>query len=134
MPIGGGPIRPGTLARFTERFASAKFSPKTYIPCYGLAESTLFVTGFSDHSTPLVTRFDAAKLTDGVAEVSTSPDAIELVSCGLAAPLHEVKITLYSSLKWSGVNRQTAHLPQKANLRAKRSALRWLRSTLRNQA
>ena len=37
-----GPIR---CARFTERFAPYGFRPETHYPCYGMAETTLIVTG-----------------------------------------------------------------------------------------
>lgn len=42
---GAEPIRPATLHRFTERFAAHGFRPEAFLPCYGLAEATLIVTG-----------------------------------------------------------------------------------------
>lgn len=42
---GAEPIRPATLQRFTERFAAHGFRPESFLPCYGLAEATLIVTG-----------------------------------------------------------------------------------------
>jgi len=42
---GAEPIRPETVARFRERFGPFGFRPDAFYPCYGLAESTLFVTG-----------------------------------------------------------------------------------------
>ena len=42
---GAEPIRPATLERFAEAFAPAGFRSSAFLPCYGLAESTLFVTG-----------------------------------------------------------------------------------------
>jgi len=42
---GAEPIRPGTIDRFSARFASVGFRPEAFYPCYGMAESTLFVTG-----------------------------------------------------------------------------------------
>ncbi len=43
---GAEPIRPQTLETFAEAFASCGFDREAFLPCYGLAESTLFVTGF----------------------------------------------------------------------------------------
>jgi 1-acyl-sn-glycerol-3-phosphate acyltransferase len=42
---GAEPVRPETLVAFTSTFASHGFAPKAWIPCYGLAEATLFVSG-----------------------------------------------------------------------------------------
>ena len=42
--IGGEMVRAETLARFSETFAVTGFSPKAFLPSYGLAESTLAVT------------------------------------------------------------------------------------------
>lgn len=42
---GAEPIRASTIARFTERFAPLGFRAQAFYPCYGMAESTLFITG-----------------------------------------------------------------------------------------
>jgi acyl-CoA synthetase (AMP-forming)/AMP-acid ligase II len=42
---GAEPIRASTIARFTERFAPIGFRAQAFYPCYGMAESTLFITG-----------------------------------------------------------------------------------------
>ena len=42
---GAEPIRSSTIARFSERFASHGFRAAAFYPCYGMAESTLFITG-----------------------------------------------------------------------------------------
>jgi acyl-CoA synthetase (AMP-forming)/AMP-acid ligase II len=42
---GAEPIRAETLRRFTDAFAPFGFSDRAHYPCYGLAESTLIVTG-----------------------------------------------------------------------------------------
>ncbi|KKO10739.1 hypothetical protein LCGC14_0022220 [marine sediment metagenome] len=42
---GAEKIRPGTLARFAHRFSVSGFRRRSLFPCYGLAESTLFVSG-----------------------------------------------------------------------------------------
>lgn len=42
---GAEPVRAQTMLRFAQRFSSSGFSIKAFYPCYGLAESTLFVTG-----------------------------------------------------------------------------------------
>ncbi|GAA2658026.1 AMP-binding protein [Streptomyces lunalinharesii] len=42
---GAEPVRPATLTRFADRFAPHGFRPQAFLPCYGLAEATLIVTG-----------------------------------------------------------------------------------------
>jgi acyl-CoA synthetase (AMP-forming)/AMP-acid ligase II len=42
---GSEPVRPQTIERFITAFSSCGFSPQAFFPCYGLAESTLFVSG-----------------------------------------------------------------------------------------
>ena len=42
---GAEPIRADTIARFTEAFAVAKLHQHVIMPCYGLAEATLMVSG-----------------------------------------------------------------------------------------
>lgn len=42
---GAEPINHAVLERFTEKFAPVGFNPDAFLPCYGLAESTLIVTG-----------------------------------------------------------------------------------------
>lgn len=42
---GAEPIRASTLQRFRDTFGPHGFAPNTFLPCYGLAESTLLVTG-----------------------------------------------------------------------------------------
>jgi amino acid adenylation domain-containing protein len=42
---GAEPIRPETLDRFCEAFRETGFRREAFVPCYGLAEATLLVTG-----------------------------------------------------------------------------------------
>ena len=42
---GSEPLRPGTMDAFRRTFAAAGLRPSVFVPCYGLAEATLFVSG-----------------------------------------------------------------------------------------
>ena len=42
---GAEPVRPDTLDRFAHAFAPAGFRREAFLPCYGLAEATLLVSG-----------------------------------------------------------------------------------------
>lgn len=47
------PVRASTVQRFCQRFAMSGFAPRSFYPSYGLAESTLFVTGVKYGSGPV---------------------------------------------------------------------------------
>lgn len=93
--IGAEMIRPETLRNFAEKFASAGFDENAFLPCYGLAESTLAVT-FSkigegcksiqvDSKTLIDKRMAARLQTEGRKQN-------EFVNCGRPLPGHIVKI------------------------------------------
>lgn len=42
---GAEPVRRATLDRFAERFAPHGFDPRVWLPCYGMAEATLLISG-----------------------------------------------------------------------------------------
>ncbi|MFF9051924.1 fatty acyl-AMP ligase [Streptomyces erythrochromogenes] len=86
---GAEPVRADSMQRFSEEFASAGFRPETIVPVYGLAESTLLVSG-APLAQPWVFRaFDESELERGTAvSVSDdSPGARVLVSCGTSRSL-----------------------------------------------
>lgn len=79
---GGEPVRPKTIAAFVERFGPCGFKGEAFYPCYGLAEATLFVTGGSRDSPPVVRTFAAPALAAGEARAVQNDDGRELVSSG----------------------------------------------------
>jgi acyl-CoA synthetase (AMP-forming)/AMP-acid ligase II/alkylation response protein AidB-like acyl-CoA dehydrogenase len=87
---GAEPVDAATLARFAERFAGAGFSARALLPGYGLAESTLYVTGTPVDEPPTVLRADARALAgDLVTEAADGSDGgvRELVSSGVVRGL-----------------------------------------------
>lgn len=74
--VGAEPVREETLDRFASAFESCGFAREAFLPCYGLAESTLLVSG--EKQTPL----------PHVIEKNNS----RFVSCGLAAFDLDVRI------------------------------------------
>jgi acyl-CoA synthetase (AMP-forming)/AMP-acid ligase II/acyl carrier protein len=51
---GAEPINAGTIDRFCDIFGASGFRRESFYPCYGLAESTLIVTGGERTSAPIV--------------------------------------------------------------------------------
>lgn len=88
---GAEPVLAATLDRFCARFERCGFGPETFVPCYGLAESTLIVTGAPFGRGPRGGAFDPQALASGV--LSSSPSGRRLVGSGLPAhPEVEVRI------------------------------------------
>ncbi len=91
---GAEPIRPATLDAFAKRFAKFGFERSSFIPCYGMAETTLMVTGGPREGSPVVKSFNGAKIDKKIVEEvpSDHSDARELVGCGRVLPGETVKI------------------------------------------
>lgn len=90
---GAEPVRASTLRAFSERFAPYGFNPDAHLPCYGLAEGTLIITGKPHEQPPKILEFDAAELEAGRAVIlEDSERSMPLVSSGVTDDLHEVKI------------------------------------------
>jgi 8-amino-7-oxononanoate synthase len=64
---GAEPVRAETIEAFSEAFAVSGFRRRAFYPCYGLAESTLMVTGGMKFEEPVVRSFDAESIETGVA-------------------------------------------------------------------
>lgn len=80
---GAEPVRPETLRRFGERFAAWGFRPESLYPSYGLAESTVFVSGGIPQQVPLIRTFSQAGLLQQRAlPAAQADDRRELVSLG----------------------------------------------------
>ncbi len=91
---GAEPIRTATLEKFTERFAPVGFRREAMYPCYGMAETTLLVTG-RDKSKPTVIRTFVGKALDEhriEAVPEDHPDARKLIGCGRVLPEEQLRI------------------------------------------
>ncbi|MSP25495.1 MAG: fatty acyl-AMP ligase [Myxococcales bacterium] len=92
LGCGAEPIHADTLSRFAARFQHCGLRPEALLPCYGLAEATLAVTFAALDEPLIVERIDKRAMERGVAETTSSDDALELVSCGKTFPGHELAI------------------------------------------
>ena len=83
---GAEPVRADTLERFSRRFASVGFNAKTFYPCYGMAEATLFVSGGTAGRGALVKPVDAQVLERHRAQAPNASSVLRrnLVGCGFA--------------------------------------------------
>ena len=91
---GAEPLRPETLDDFCARFAPTGFRRETFLPCHGMAEATLMVTGGSHDRVPPIRWFDDASLRTRRVRAA-APDAAGArphVSCGRPTTEHEICI------------------------------------------
>jgi acyl-CoA synthetase (AMP-forming)/AMP-acid ligase II len=80
---GAEPVRAATLEAMAERFAPVGFRRGMWMPCYGMAETTLLVTGAPLGGGPVIRDFDADALTRNEAVPRQGPDGVRrLVSSG----------------------------------------------------
>ncbi|WP_330180091.1 fatty acyl-AMP ligase [Nocardia sp. NBC_01503] len=89
---GAEPIRPESMRRFADAFAASGFRPEAIVPMYGLAESTLMVSGTSSQSPWILRDFDTESLARGIVrEVPEgSANCRTLVGCGSSHDLDVV--------------------------------------------
>ncbi|NET64124.1 MAG: AMP-binding protein [Moorea sp. SIO1G6] len=59
---GAEPVRASTLERFAQKFAPCGFRREAFYPCYGMAETTLLVTGGLKDQPPVVREFEGEAL------------------------------------------------------------------------
>lgn len=92
---GAEPVRAHTLQKFTDTFSGCGFRKEAFLPCYGLAENTLIVTGGHQSSRPVIREFDTAELANNVAKAvsaSTSSQGSLLVGSGSPVGDQEVLV------------------------------------------
>jgi len=91
---GAEPIRSSTLSDFSRKFEEVGFNSQVFYPCYGMAETTLIVTGKVATEKPTLKSFDNDSLHEHRV-VPVSPDARgarTLVGCGQVFPNEDVAI------------------------------------------
>lgn len=80
---GAEPVRAETIEQFAQAFKPCGFNPQAFYPCYGMAETTLFVTGGYKNDYPVVKSVDARALEQNKIEAVTKGNTIrKIVSCG----------------------------------------------------
>jgi acyl-CoA synthetase (AMP-forming)/AMP-acid ligase II len=85
--LGGEPVRAATLDRFSQAFARCGFRREALFPGYGLAESTVMVTGGPAGHRPMILQLDPVELAAGRARPAEPGDGgRELVGCGRVHP------------------------------------------------
>jgi acyl-CoA synthetase (AMP-forming)/AMP-acid ligase II len=83
-----------TLDRFAEYFAPCGFRREAFLPCYGLAEATLLVTGGPRSRPPVITHVVSSGIEQNQVIISANSEnnARTMVSCGHDMHNQKVKI------------------------------------------
>lgn len=91
---GAEPVRAQTLEQFAATFASCGFRREAFFPCYGMAETTLIVSGGLKIAPPVQQPFEQIALAQNqvVLTVENGVGEKTLVSCG--QPLHDMQIVI----------------------------------------
>ncbi len=98
---GAEPVRASTLEQFTAKFSSVGFRHEAHFPCYGMAETTLIVTGGPQPLPPVIRTFDSRQLdARSVKRVAEDdPEGRALVGCGHILPNEKILIVDTQSLE-----------------------------------
>jgi acyl-CoA synthetase (AMP-forming)/AMP-acid ligase II len=70
------------MEQFAATFEPCGFRPEAFYPCYGMAETTLFVTGGMKTASPVVESVAAEALEQNRVVASIDQNARKIVSCG----------------------------------------------------
>ena len=107
---GAEPVRPETLKKFSKTFEPSGFSNRAFYPCYGMAETTLLVTGGIRAEDPVIYNVDGNALARN--QIVPSPSVTEdsnnnkaLVGCGHSWFDQKVRIVDPETLTGCAANR-----------------------------
>src|SRR6478736_1111467 len=95
---GAEPVKAQVIDAFIAKFSPYGFRAEAFYPCYGLAESTLFVTGGSPAAPVVKLGVDTEELRHGRA-VELTDSATRLVGCGHTNQAQVVRIVDPESLR-----------------------------------
>ncbi|MDA3921707.1 MAG: fatty acyl-AMP ligase [Salinisphaera sp.] len=94
---GAEPVRAETLHAFADRFAPYGFREEAFLPCYGMAETTLLISGGPPGRALIVRNrpsmpSDSSTALSGLSDGPSPPPPLRVVSCGQVAQHHELII------------------------------------------
>ncbi|MCW8093457.1 fatty acyl-AMP ligase [Alteromonas sp. ASW11-130] len=87
---GSEPVCPQTIRAFSTKFSGYGFKPSSFFPSYGMAETTLLVSGGPPQQGLKTITLDKVKLSRGKVVQRTA--GLEVVDCGHIGPDFRVKI------------------------------------------
>jgi acyl-CoA synthetase (AMP-forming)/AMP-acid ligase II len=89
---GAEPVRADTLERFTRAFRTAGFNPAAFMPSYGLAEATVYVSGKAGVNGHLTISAPAVEHDGVIRPPREAEQSRQVVSCGPVAAGFDLRI------------------------------------------
>jgi acyl-CoA synthetase (AMP-forming)/AMP-acid ligase II len=89
---GAEPVRHHTLTQFSNAFALVGFRHQAWLPCYGMAESTLIATGGTPVQNPISLYVDQDALSQRRVLPVSADSGVALVGCGANLPGQIIRI------------------------------------------
>ncbi|MFN3191766.1 MAG: AMP-binding protein [Aureliella sp.] len=87
---GGETVRASTVENFSQQFKRCGFRADAFAPSYGMAESTLLISGVTFGKVPNILRVDSKTLEKG--KIELAEQGTPIVSCGKVGPGTTAKI------------------------------------------
>lgn len=111
---GAEPVRANTLQKFSQKFSHSGFVESAFLPCYGMAETTLMVSSSKRDTAPVTLTIDTAALENNQilkspsakssASSSDRADTQTIVGCGQSVEALQVMIVNPESLAQCAAN------------------------------
>jgi len=88
------PVRAETIITFTDRFTVCGFKAETFYPSYGMAETTVFISGGNPTAKPILATVNKKSIAAQKFETVEEDDvmATRMVACGTALTPHDVRV------------------------------------------
>ncbi|MBW4633670.1 MAG: fatty acyl-AMP ligase [Iphinoe sp. HA4291-MV1] len=92
---GAEPVRAETMERFAAAFASCGFRREAFYPCYGMAETTLIVSGSQASGLPVLQTIQKAALEQNrVVPAKSTKDTLTQTVVGCGQPLEDLQVVI----------------------------------------
>ncbi|MEM9135719.1 MAG: beta-ketoacyl synthase N-terminal-like domain-containing protein, partial [Cyanobacteria bacterium P01_F01_bin.42] len=91
---GAEPVRAETIDAFSETFAPCGFRREAFFPCYGMAETTLIVSGAKKMEQPVIQAYDEEALGDSRAVESKADDAASRALTSSGKAIADLKLAI----------------------------------------
>ncbi|MEH2308572.1 fatty acyl-AMP ligase [Nostoc sp.] len=89
---GAEPVKANVIESFINRFKKYGFKAEVFYPCYGMAETTLFVSGGNPQDKPVLLPVDEQELENHRIKVVDNDTKKVLIGCGNVHGEHDVRI------------------------------------------
>ena len=102
VTIAAEPITRATIDTFCDRFGPVGFRRAAFLPCYGMAESTLMCSGGTAETPPITLACSRSALSRGRLVLAHGEPGVDLVACGPPIPNLDLIIVDPDTLRLRG--------------------------------